>query len=182
MRWINYLRPDLKRGNFTQEEEKTIIKLHRSLGNKWSKIASHLPGRTDNEIKNVWNTHLKKKLATEEANGHNKISEISSSKFSSNSSLSSTHTASSSHSLNYGNSNQVSGSLSNQEDEVLFNFEEYELENDKNVDFWDNDINYWDLLNNLEPQNSNFGEENVDNMETNILDKWLRDLENELGL
>ncbi|KAA8523436.1 hypothetical protein F0562_009859 [Nyssa sinensis] len=62
LRWINYLNPDVKRGNFSPEEEQTIIKLHQSLGNKWSKIASHLPGRTDNEIKNVWNTHLKKKI------------------------------------------------------------------------------------------------------------------------
>ncbi|XP_059282104.1 transcription factor MYB58 [Lycium ferocissimum] len=62
LRWINYLRPDVKRGNFTPQEEDTIIKLHQSFGNKWSKIASHLPGRTDNEIKNVWNTHLKKRL------------------------------------------------------------------------------------------------------------------------
>ncbi|KAK3158803.1 hypothetical protein QOZ80_2AG0141780 [Eleusine coracana subsp. coracana] len=61
LRWINYLRPDLKRGNFTADEEETIIKLHGMLGNKWSKIAACLPGRTDNEIKNVWNTHLKKK-------------------------------------------------------------------------------------------------------------------------
>ncbi|KAG0501265.1 hypothetical protein HPP92_001337 [Vanilla planifolia] len=62
LRWINYLRPDLKRGNFSKEEEDTIINLHGLLGNKWSKIASCLPGRTDNEIKNVWNTHLKKRL------------------------------------------------------------------------------------------------------------------------
>ncbi|XP_042394176.1 myb-related protein Zm1-like [Zingiber officinale] len=62
LRWINYLRPDIKRGNFTEEEEETIIKLHSVLGNKWSKIASCLPGRTDNEIKNVWNTHLKKRV------------------------------------------------------------------------------------------------------------------------
>ncbi|KAI4323218.1 hypothetical protein L6164_022842 [Bauhinia variegata] len=62
LRWINYLRPDVKRGSFTEEEEATIIRLHGALGNKWAKIASHLPGRTDNEIKNVWNTHLKKKL------------------------------------------------------------------------------------------------------------------------
>ncbi|XP_013627950.1 PREDICTED: myb-related protein Myb4-like [Brassica oleracea var. oleracea] len=61
LRWLNYLRPGLKRGNFTKEEEDTIIHLHQVLGNKWSKIASHLPGRTDNEIKNVWNTHLKKR-------------------------------------------------------------------------------------------------------------------------
>ncbi|KAJ6811443.1 myb-related protein Zm1-like [Iris pallida] len=64
LRWINYLQPDIKRGNFTREEEEHIIKLHGLLGNKWSKIASLLPGRTDNEIKNVWNTHLKKRLTT----------------------------------------------------------------------------------------------------------------------
>ncbi|XP_059630985.1 transcription factor MYB58-like [Cornus florida] len=68
LRWINYLRPDVKRGNFTQEEEEAIIKLHELLGNKWSKIASHLPGRTDNEIKNVWHTHLKKRLTAKDHN------------------------------------------------------------------------------------------------------------------
>ncbi|XP_031390203.1 transcription factor MYB41 [Punica granatum] len=62
LRWINYLRPDIKRGSFTPEEEQTILKLHAVLGNKWSAIATHLPGRTDNEIKNFWNTHLKKRL------------------------------------------------------------------------------------------------------------------------
>ncbi|XP_039795128.1 transcription factor MYB20-like [Panicum virgatum] len=62
LRWTNYLRPDLKRGLLSAEEEKTVIDLHAELGNRWSKIASHLPGRTDNEIKNHWNTHIKKKL------------------------------------------------------------------------------------------------------------------------
>ncbi|KAF8379473.1 hypothetical protein HHK36_028908 [Tetracentron sinense] len=62
LRWINYLRPGLKRGMFTIEEEEMIIALHRMLGNKWSQITQHLPGRTDNDIKNYWNSYLKKKV------------------------------------------------------------------------------------------------------------------------
>ncbi|KAK4791987.1 hypothetical protein SAY86_022422 [Trapa natans] len=62
LRWINYLRPDLKRGTFSEEEERLIIDLHEGLGNRWSQIAARLPGRTDNEIKNLWNSYLKKKL------------------------------------------------------------------------------------------------------------------------
>ncbi|CAN1276523.1 MYB-like transcription factor 4 [Linum perenne] len=62
LRWINYLRPDLKRGNFSDDEDELIIKLHSLLGNKWSLIAGRLPGRTDNEIKNYWNTHIRRKL------------------------------------------------------------------------------------------------------------------------
>ncbi|XP_041007949.1 transcription factor LAF1-like [Juglans microcarpa x Juglans regia] len=63
LRWINYLRPGLKRGMFCKVEEETILTLHRALGNKWSQIAQHLPGRTDNEIKNYWHSYLKKKVA-----------------------------------------------------------------------------------------------------------------------
>ncbi|XP_038889724.1 transcription factor MYB61-like [Benincasa hispida] len=62
LRWINYLRPDLKRGPFSQQEEDLIIELHSVLGNRWSQIAAQLPGRTDNEIKNLWNSCIKKKL------------------------------------------------------------------------------------------------------------------------
>ncbi|CAK9158668.1 unnamed protein product [Ilex paraguariensis] len=62
LRWTNYLRPGIKRGNFTDDEEKMIIHLQALLGNRWAAIASYLPQRTDNDIKNYWNTHLKKKL------------------------------------------------------------------------------------------------------------------------
>ncbi|KAJ7971983.1 Myb-related protein [Quillaja saponaria] len=62
LRWTNYLRPGIKRGNFTPHEEGMIIHLQALLGNKWAAIASYLPQRTDNDIKNYWNTHLKKKL------------------------------------------------------------------------------------------------------------------------
>ncbi|KAG7986618.1 hypothetical protein I3843_03G090800 [Carya illinoinensis] len=62
LRWTNYLRPDLKRGLLNEDEEQLVIDLHARLGNRWSKIAARLPGRTDNEIKNHWNTHIKKKL------------------------------------------------------------------------------------------------------------------------
>lgn len=63
LRWLNYLRPDIKRGNISLDEEELIIRLHKLLGNRWSLIAGRLPGRTDNEIKNYWNTTLGKKLA-----------------------------------------------------------------------------------------------------------------------
>ncbi|XP_020521622.1 transcription factor MYB26 isoform X2 [Amborella trichopoda] len=66
LRWINYLRPDLKRGNFSPEEESLIIDLHRMLGNRWAQIAKHLPGRTDNEVKNFWNSCIKKKLVSQD--------------------------------------------------------------------------------------------------------------------
>ncbi|KAL7108403.1 hypothetical protein ACP275_06G110300 [Erythranthe tilingii] len=63
LRWNNYLRPDIKRGPFSPDEENTITRLQSTLGNKWAAIASHLPGRTDNDIKNFWNSHLRKSLA-----------------------------------------------------------------------------------------------------------------------
>ncbi|XP_044487213.1 transcription factor WER-like [Mangifera indica] len=66
LRWINYLSPSVKRGNFSEEEEDLIIRLHNLLGNRWSLIAGRVPGRTDNQVKNHWNTHLSKKLAVKE--------------------------------------------------------------------------------------------------------------------
>ncbi|KAL9229010.1 hypothetical protein vseg_004528 [Gypsophila vaccaria] len=83
LRWMNYLRPDIKRGNITPEEDDLIIRLHALLGNRWSLIAGRLPGRTDNEIKNYWNTHLSKRLRTHhgsDPNAHKKVTESRSEK------------------------------------------------------------------------------------------------------
>ncbi|KAL2545410.1 myb domain protein 9 [Forsythia ovata] len=89
LRWTNYLRPDIKRGNFSSDEEQIIIDLHSLHGNsvinkdttcayRWSTIASHLPGRSDNEIKNFWNTNLRKKLLRSgiEPKTHQPISDL----------------------------------------------------------------------------------------------------------
>ncbi|CAM0950401.1 unnamed protein product [Alopecurus aequalis] len=69
LRWTNYLRPGIRRGNFTTHEEGIIVHLQSILGNRWAAIASYLPQRTDNDIKNYWNTHLKKKLKKQQAMG-----------------------------------------------------------------------------------------------------------------
>lgn len=69
---MNYLRPDIKRGNITPDEEDLIMRLHALLGNRWSLIAGRLPGRTDNEIKNYWNSHLSKRVTTDGNDNPNK--------------------------------------------------------------------------------------------------------------
>ncbi|KAM0892421.1 hypothetical protein ACQ4PT_025739 [Festuca glaucescens] len=61
LRWLNYLRPDIKHGGYTEQEDLVICSLYSSIGSRWSIIASKLPGRTDNDVKNYWNTKLKKK-------------------------------------------------------------------------------------------------------------------------
>ncbi|CAL9763217.1 unnamed protein product, partial [Musa acuminata subsp. burmannicoides] len=86
LRWVNYLHPGLKRGRMTPQEEDLVVELHAKWGNRsdplthtssclvacslsylarfdrrWSRIARRLPGRTDNEIKNYWRTHMRKK-------------------------------------------------------------------------------------------------------------------------
>ncbi|KDO50358.1 hypothetical protein CISIN_1g044161mg [Citrus sinensis] len=66
LRWLNYLCPNIKHGYISTEEEQIIIQLHKKWGNKWSRIARNLPGRTDNEIKNYWRTRIRKKIQAQE--------------------------------------------------------------------------------------------------------------------
>ncbi|KAL8472726.1 hypothetical protein ACS0TY_029814 [Phlomoides rotata] len=64
LRWLNYLRPNIKRGYFTKDEVDLILRLHKLLGNRWSLIAGRLPGRTANDVKNFWNTYVLKKSSS----------------------------------------------------------------------------------------------------------------------
>ncbi|KAH6810970.1 myb domain protein 48 [Perilla frutescens var. frutescens] len=100
LRWVNYLHPGLKRGKMTPHEERLVLDLHTKWGNRWSRIARKIPGRTDNEIKNYWRTHMRKE-AQEKKKGNINInnpvdhesSSSSSSSISSSSSSSSSSTA-----------------------------------------------------------------------------------------
>ncbi|KAI3456682.1 hypothetical protein Pfo_013345 [Paulownia fortunei] len=247
LRWVNYLRPDVKRGNFTPEEEQTIIKLHNSIGNKWSKIASYLPGRTDNEIKNVWNTHLKKRLSRKSAvDCHKAEAKDSKMDYSASSSCTSSSTTTSGDE----NMEKLLGDQGVQDSEVkkpnekpeeflkvisthpsdnepketaasdhspssyscVFNFSNSSpdnrpkqelgyskseatnpqdgLDNGKTEIPSDFDIGFWELMDSLDPLQSNKAEQNGGEQDTNLsisdseveFSKWLRFLENELGL
>ncbi|XP_058739273.1 transcription factor MYB114-like [Vicia villosa] len=61
LRWLNYLKPNIKKGDFSEDEVDLMIKLHNLLGNRWSLIAGRLPGRTSNNVKNYWNTYMRSK-------------------------------------------------------------------------------------------------------------------------
>ncbi|XP_027358837.1 transcription factor MYB90-like [Abrus precatorius] len=66
LRWLNYLKPTIKRGEFTEDEVDMMTRLHRLLGNRWSLIAGRLPGRTPNDVKNYWNTYIRKKVSADQ--------------------------------------------------------------------------------------------------------------------
>nr|XP_043606169.1 transcription factor MYB114-like [Erigeron canadensis] len=62
LRWLNYLRPNIKRGDFGDDEVDLMLRLHKLLGNKWSLIAGRIPGRTANDVKNYWNTNIRSRF------------------------------------------------------------------------------------------------------------------------
>ncbi|KAJ0987741.1 hypothetical protein J5N97_006097 [Dioscorea zingiberensis] len=88
LRWVNYLHPGLKRGRMTPHEERLVLELHSRWGNRWSRIARKLPGRTDNEIKNYWRTHMRKKAQERRRNNNNNGNTITTSSTSSSTSSS----------------------------------------------------------------------------------------------
>ncbi|XP_076942385.1 transcription factor MYB4-like [Bidens hawaiensis] len=83
LRWLNYLRPDIKRGDFDEDEIDLMLRLHKLLGNRWSLIAGRIPRRTANDVKNYSNTHLrsrpkqrKEQIKDGEPSPHTKVTTI----------------------------------------------------------------------------------------------------------
>jgi len=85
-RWKNHLDPSIKKGNWELNEDELILKLHSSLGNKWATIAKYLPGRTDNAVKNRFNSTLSRRLRQQKETMEDKSnSDISGNEIESNS-------------------------------------------------------------------------------------------------
>ena len=68
-RWLNHLRPNLRKESWTPEEQATLLAAHKELGNQWVEIAKRLPGRTDNAVKNHWNSHTMRQTRDSNALG-----------------------------------------------------------------------------------------------------------------
>ncbi|KAL8033188.1 hypothetical protein ABFX02_13G145750 [Erythranthe guttata] len=149
LRWVNYLSPNVRRGNFSPEEEQIIINMHTSIGNKWSKIASCLPGRTDNEIKNVWNTHLKKRSLTTTNNIITEATQSSSPCSSSNSSTTTTTTTT-------GEDQEMGRVKKRDEKPQSTELITSSTQDDNRRELVENipadiDVDLWELLNSLDP-------------------------------